>query len=247
MLRLFAKLFVCAALLAGSGVVAADADDDPWEDYNRQVFAFNEWADTYFVRPVARQYRRVMPREARRGLGNAFDNVLEIRNVFNSLLQGKVAQAGRDTGRFLINSTFGMLGLFDVAQHVGLESSGGEDFSQTLAVWGVNSGPYVVLPFLGPSTLRDTLTMPVDLSMDPLVYIEPTSARNAVRAVELLDTRTRLLELEHHVTGERYTFLRDAYLQRREYLIHDGEIEDSFGADFEGYDDYGEAGDDYDF
>ncbi len=237
---------LCFALLAtlGSGAWASTAEEDPWESINRKVFAFNEWADDTVVRPVARGYRKGVPREARRGLGNAFANILEIRNVFNGLLQGNFRQVGNDTGRFLINSTFGLVGLFDVAQHVGLEAHGGEDFGQTLAVWGVGSGPYVVLPFLGPSTLRDSLALPVDWYTDPITYVEPWQTSYSLKGVNLLDTRARLIDLERHITGDRYTFIRDAYLQRREYLIRNGQFEDDFGAGFGDYDDYY---DDYDF
>jgi len=141
----------------------------------------------------------------------------------------------------VVNSTLGLAGIFDVAQHMGLRPSDGEDFGQTLAVWGVAQGPYVVLPFMGPTTIRDGFAIPVDIYSDPRTYVDHVPTRNTITALSLLDARAGLLDLEKHITGDRYTFIRDAYLQRRNFLINDGEVEDNFGFDeeFEGYDDYG--------
>src|SRR5690606_35216584 len=154
-------------------------------------------------------------------------------------LQGKGAQAAKDTGRFLVTSTVGLAGLFDVAQHMGMPRSDGEDFGQPLAVWGVGQGPYVVLPFMGPTTLRDGLAMPVNIYSDPRAYLDHVPTRNTVTGLSLLNTRANLLDLERHITGVRYTFIRDAYLQRRQFLIPDGEVEDDFGMG----DDFGYAED----
>ena len=146
-------------------------------------------------------------------------------------MQWKWGQAGNDTGRFLLNTTFGVVGIFDVARSAGLNKSEGEDFGQTLAVWGVGQGPYLVLPFLGPSTLRDGAGLPVDWYSIPAVYVEPQRLQNTLYGLDLVQIRAGLLDLESLATGDRYLFLRDAYLQRREHLINDGEVEDEFGSD----------------
>jgi phospholipid-binding lipoprotein MlaA len=233
------KAAAATALLALAGSIQAQEaqNPDPWEGFNRSVYTFNDTMDRYFMRPVAKGYRAVTPDPVEDGLGNAFNNLLEVRNIVNDILQWKWGQAANDTGRFLVNSTVGIVGLFDVAQHIGLpENDGGEDFGQTLAVWGVGSGPYVVLPFLGPSTLRDGLGLPIDNQMDLIGYIDHVPTRNTTWAVSLVDTRAGLLEAEELISGDRYTFLRDAYLQRREYVINDGAVEDDFG----GEGDYGD-------
>ncbi|MGB3611934.1 MAG: VacJ family lipoprotein [Cellvibrio sp.] len=219
----------------------AQDEADPWQGFNRAMFAFNDVTDRYLFKPLAKGYVFVTPKFVRKGVNNVFDNVLEVPNVLNDVLQGKGKQAAKDTGRFLVNSTVGLAGLFDVAQHMGMPRSDGEDFGQTLAVWGVGQGPYVVLPFMGPTTLRDGLAMPVNIYSDPRAYIDHVPTRNTVTGLSLLNTRANLLDLERHITGDRYTFIRDAYLQRRQFLIHDGEVEDDFGMgdDFGGAEDFG--------
>ena len=161
-------------------------------------------------------------------------------NVINGTLQGDFKGAGYDTGRFLVNSTLGLGGLLDVAKHMNLPADTPEDFGQTLATWGVGQGPYLVLPLLGPSTVRDTLSRPVDWYTDPTTYINHEGTEISVKALSILDARAGLLELEKNITGDRYVFIRDVYLQRRAYLISNGEVTDDFGAedfsdeDFEG-------------
>ncbi len=170
-----------------------------------------------------------MPNPLEKGIVNVFSNLNEITNVFNDLLQGKFAQAGNDSGRFLINTTVGVGGLFDVAQRAGLDKSEGEDFGQTLAVWGVGSGPYLMLPLVGPSTLRDAPSKFFDSFANPLGYMDHVSTRNSMRGLDLLAMRADLLALDDVISGDRYLFVRDVYLQRREYLVSDGAIEDDFG------------------
>lgn len=217
-------------LLAGFSIRSYAGDEvDPWNKYNRAMFAFNDVTDRFLLKPLAKGYVFITPKFVQKGVDNAMGNVMEVPTVLNDLLQGKGKQAANDTGRFIINSTIGLAGFFDVAQHMGLKPSGGEDFGQTLAVWGVKQGPYVVLPFIGPSTLRDGLAMPVDWYSDPRSYIDHIPTANTIRAVSLLNARAGFLELEKHITGDRYTFIRDAYLQRRDFLVNDGEIEDDFG------------------
>ena len=230
-----------SGLLFSAGVASAEKDVDPWQKYNRAMFSFNDKVDRYFLRPIAQGYVFVTPKFLQKGIDNAVDNVLEVPTVINDVFQGKGKQAAKDTGRFLVNSTIGVAGLFDVAQHMGMRRSDNEDFGQTLAVWGVGQGPYVVLPFFGPSTLRDGLAMPVDIYSDPRTYIEHVPTRNTVTGVSLVSTRASYLDLEKNLTGDHYTFIRDAYLQRRTYLINDGAVQDNFGMDeeFEGAEDYG--------
>lgn len=232
-------LVLCVGLTSAALAQEEEPQVDPWEGFNRKVFAFNEVADRWVMKPIAKGYRKVTPDPVERGVSNFFSNLLEVRNVFNNVLQGKWKQAGNDSGRFLVNSTLGIGGIFDVARHMNLERSEGEDFGQTLAAWGVPSGPYVVLPFLGPSNLRDAAGLPVDWVVNPIEEIDHIRTRNTVRAVSLVDVRAQLLDAEAFVSGDRYVFLREAYLQRRHYLILDGQVEDDFGGfgDDDYYDD----------
>lgn len=207
---------------------------DPYEGFNRKIFGFNDGLDRYLVKPVTKGYQAITPNFIERGVSNFFSNLSEVGSLVNATLQGKPKQGAKYTGRFLVNSTLGVAGLFDVAKYMHLEKTDAEDFGQTLAVWGVDSGPYLVLPFLGPSTLRGGVSIPVDRALDPLTYYpEDDTLRLGLNALEIIDLRTRLLKAEELITGDRYLFLRDAYLQRREFLINDGKIEDNFGADKE--------------
>ncbi|ACE84920.1 MlaA family lipoprotein [Cellvibrio japonicus] len=219
--------------------VAVD-EVDPWQGFNRRMFAFNDVTDRYLLRPLAIGYKTIMPDPLERGVSNIFNNVMEVPSIINGSLQGNFSGAAYYSGRLLVNTTLGLGGLLDVAQHMNLPARDREDFGQTLAVWGVNAGPYVVLPFLGPSTVRDGFARPVDWYADPTTYIDHVRTENTVLGVSILNTRASLLELEKNLTGDKYTFIRDAYLQRREYLIHNGEIEDSFGTgesfEFEDFD-----------
>lgn len=237
-LRTIIGLIVLASF---SAPVLANEDIDPWYRYNRVMFAFNDVTDRLVLKPITKGYVFITPNFVQKGISNVFNNVMEVPTVLNDILQGKGKQAANDTGRFIVNSTVGLVGLFDVAQHMGLKPSDGEDFGQTLAVWGVKSGPYVVLPFIGSSTIRDGIALPVDWYSDPTTYVDHVATRNTTRGASLLNTRANLLELEKHITGDRYTFVRDAYLQRRDFLINDGDVEDGFGMDEDfGYDeDYG--------
>ncbi|GIX30808.1 MAG: lipoprotein [Porticoccaceae bacterium] len=222
------------------GAQAAGGTDDPLERYNRAMFAFNETADRYLLKPVARGYRALAPDPVERGIARAFDNLWEVVNVANDLLQGKPRQALNDGGRFLVNSTLGILGFFDVASSLGLPKSEGEDFGQTLGRWGVGPGPYLVLPLLGASTLRDAPARVVDWFANPVNHVDELELRYALNALDAVATRAELLDAEQLVSGDRYTFIRDVYLQRRAWLVSDGRLEDAFGSDFdeEGYYDY---------
>lgn len=211
----------------------AENKDDPWEDWNRKVFQFNETVDYYSAKPLAQAYRNVTPQVVDDAITNVFSNLEEPFIVVNDLAQGKFVQALSDTGRFIVNSTIGVLGIFDVARHLGMPKHD-EDLGQTLAVWGVDSGPYLILPLLGPSTLRDTGAFTFELismgDIDPQVqWLDNTPAYYSSVFAEYLDIRADLIPAEGIISGDRYSFMRSLYLQRREYLINDGQIEDEFG------------------
>mgnify|MGYP000273453626 CR=1 FL=1 len=227
-------LSVFVVLLMGSTPLAAQEENqDPWEGFNRKVFAFNDSVDGAVLKPLAKGYRAITPDPVEQSVGNVFSNLAEVKNVLNSVLQGKPKEALHDSGRFLVNSTLGILGLFDVAETFGLEQSDGEDFGQTLAVWGVSEGPYLVLPFFGPSSVRGLAGMPVDSLTDLVNQIDDVPTRNSLMALELLDLRASLLDVEGLASGDKYLFFREAYLQRREFLVNDGVVEDDFFDDFE--------------
>lgn len=224
----------CASHPKGMGQDQYAHAVDPYESFNRTIFGFNDGVDTYLLKPVAQGYKFVMPDVAEKGVSNFFSNLLEVRNIVNAILQGKGEKAANSTGRFIFNSTIGLAGLFDVAGGLGMEKQDGEDFGQTLGAWGVESGSYIVLPFLGPSTLRDGVAIPVDMYLDPVNYHEQSSVRTGLTVLEVVDIRANLLEAEKLLSGDKYVFMRDAYLQRREYLVKDGEIEDTFGDELKG-------------
>lgn len=211
---------------------------DPWEGWNRKVYAFNDVADRYFLTPVAKSYQWVTPDLVEKGVGNVFSNLREINTILNDLLQFKFKQAASDTGRFVVNTTVGLAGIFDVASPMGLEKNN-EDFGQTLGYWGVGAGPYLVVPLLGSYNLRDGLGSVVDVQTSYLGEIDHVPTRNQIWALSIIDNRARLFAAEELVTGDKYAFIRDAYLQRRRYLVKDGEVEDSFGEE-----DYEESWDD---
>ncbi|GAB2879389.1 VacJ family lipoprotein [Microbulbifer echini] len=198
---------------------------DPWEGFNRAIFSFNDGADRYVLKPAAVSYRQITPIFMQQGVSNFFSNLGEVSNTFNGVLQGNLGQAGNDAGRLLINTTIGIAGLFDVAKHMGLERGDGEDFGQTLAVWGVPSGPYLVLPLLGPSTVRDTPARVVDYYTNPLSYVDHDATRYTLKATDIIQSRASLLKAESLLQGDRYVLLRDAYLQRRDFLIVNGEVD----------------------
>jgi phospholipid-binding lipoprotein MlaA len=222
-------LFCLLLVLTGCATVPSGKADprDPWERFNRSVFNFNEALDRAIARPVAKGYVKVTPRVVRTGVSNFFNNLETVPNIVNDVLQGKMGQAGRDSGRFLLNSTLGLAGLFDPASAAGFEQND-EDLGQTLGKWGVKSGPYLMLPILGPSTVRDAFSRAADTYLEPVAYLGDESTRYIIRAVDLLDGRANLLELDAQLerTFDRYAFVRNAWLQRREYQVKDGDIED---------------------
>ena len=203
---------------------------DPWKGMNQVTFRFNDAADKYFLKPVARGYVKITPSMIRRGINNFFGNLGDVNNGVNNLLQGKLRAGAGDFLRLVINTTLGIGGLFDPATGMGLVKHT-ESIAQTLAVWGVPKGPYVVLPLFGPSTLTDGIVKPLNTQIDPIRYLYPVDHRNSLFALGVVEERAGLLAAERVVFGDRYIFLRDAYLQRRNYLVSDGEVEDEF-ADF---------------
>lgn len=209
-----------------------DTRPDPIEGVNRAVFAFNETADRFVLKPLATGYRYVTPDPVENGINRMFGNAGEIVSIANDLLQGKFARAGTDTGRFLINSTVGLAGFFDVADDLGLVGNEGEDFGQTLGYWGVGEGAYIVLPLLGPSSLRDAPGLVVDSFLNPIGEIDHVPTRNQIYGANAISARSRLLEAEKLIHGDKYIFIRDAYLQRRRHLVNDGAVEDDFGDDY---------------
>jgi len=230
------KLTGALLLTASMGAMAAESADgvvtsDPFEGLNRAVFAFNDTLDTYALRPIAQGYQYVAPDFVEAGVSNFFDNLGEVSNVVNNSLQGKLADAGIVLSRLVLNTTIGLLGLFDVATEMGLEQHD-EDFGQTLGAWGVSSGPYLMLPLLGPSTVRDTAGLVVDYTTDPVNWLDDQGDKNAASLVRIVDTRSRLLASESLISGDKYSFIRDAYMQRREFSISDGEITDFDDSNF---------------
>jgi phospholipid-binding lipoprotein MlaA len=226
------KKILLAALalgLAGCAAIPSGQPDprDPWERFNRASYKFNDSLDRAVAKPVAKAYKKVTPRVVRTGIGNFISNLGSITTIVNDVLQGKMKQAGRDSGRFLLNSTLGLAGLFDPASAAGIER-GDEDFGQTLGKWGVRSGPYLMLPFLGPSTVRDTAGRIPDQFTNPLNYVDEWEIRYGVRALDFLELRAGLLDLDAQIqqSHDPYAFIRNAWLQRREFQVTDGNIED---------------------
>jgi phospholipid-binding lipoprotein MlaA len=201
------------------------APQDPWESWNRGVYRVNDKLDRAVAKPVAKTYVRVVPQTLRTGVSNFLDNLATPTVMLNDALQGKFKAAGNDLGRFLMNSTFGLGGIFDPATLAGLAHNN-EDFGQTLGVWGVHPGPFVELPLLGPSDLRDAPARLVDAYTNPHAYIDNRAIKWGLYGVYLVDARANLLSLDETLKNvyDPYAFVRDAYLQRRAYLVSDGKV-----------------------
>ena len=198
--------------------------NDPFEDLNRNIFIFNEKLDEKLLKPAALTYRKVTPQFARTGVTNFFNNLEEIDTTINQVLQGEIKYAFNDASRFVINSTIGLLGLIDVASKMGLERHE-EDFGQTLGVWGFNSGPYIMIPFLGPSNPRDLLSRPISSFLSGTFAMEDNDVKLTLIGIDALETRERLLDAETLIIGDKYIFVKDAYVQSREYEINNGSTE----------------------
>jgi phospholipid-binding lipoprotein MlaA len=205
------------ALLVGCATVGATDPRDPWEGYNRQVWRFNEAIDQAVLQPVARGYQAAVPEVVRTGVGNFFGNISDVWSFVNNALQLKPRESVHTLARVGINTTVGLLGLVDVASRVDLPRYR-EDFGQTLGFWGLPSGPYLVLPLLGPSTLRDTAAFPVDRQGDLVGWVQDNPARLGLTGLRLVDLRADVLQAGRVIEGaalDKYTFVREAYLQRR--------------------------------
>ena len=222
---------VLAVLCLAASAQAQPEDADRFEKLNRKTQAFNDFMDSKLVRPIAKGYAKVMPKFLQARVRAFFRNLGELDVLVNDALQGKAEATLTDGARLLLNSTIGIGGLFDPAAKIGLRAND-EDFGQTVAVWGAPQGPYLVVPLMGPSTVRDALTLAVDSTLNPLYLVEHIRTRNSLIALKLVQKRTDLLPLESFVVGDKYDFYRDAYLQHRDFEIHDGEVEDTFDDDF---------------
>ena len=224
--RLRGVALALALAAAVSGCASAPANPrDPFEKFNRAMFSFNDTVDQVALKPAATAYKRVLPSFVQTGIGNFFGNLADIWSAANNLMQGKGAEGMSDVARFAMNTTFGLGGVLDIASEAGLHKHN-EDFGQTLGSWGVGPGPYLMLPLLGPSTVRDTLALPLDIKADPWAYKEPIRWRNVGIATRAVDQRAAVLDasnLMEEAALDRYEFVRDSFLQRRESRINDGD------------------------
>lgn len=234
------SVIVLATGCAGTGDVqeeAAAVEVDPYEGFNRSMYSFNDKLDTYVAAPISDAYLWVTPQFMQTGIANFFSNLKDINVVLNDVMQGKLKQGAQDTGRFLLNSTAGVLGFIDVASDVGLQKND-EDFDQTLAVWGVPSGPYLVLPLLGPSTVRGLPGSAFDIAANPATYVGAP-----VQLVQMLNARANAegaLKFIDEAAIDPYVFTRESFLQYRNHLITDGQSEiadDVLDLEAEFYDD----------
>jgi len=221
-------------LFLSSGCTTLDGPanpDDPYESYNRSMFTFNETIDKYAMKPVAQGYDFVMPDMASKGVSNFFNNIDDIVVFFNQLLQFKLRDAAATSARFVFNTTFGLLGLIDVASDMDLPKAN-EDFGQTLAHWGVGSGPYLVLPFFGPSNIRDTVGLVGDwVYYDPIADQQTENQNIALVTLKYVDIRAGLLKAGNildDTVADKYSYIRDAWKQRRQFLIYDGHPPEEF-------------------
>ena len=209
-----------------------DVNVDPFESTNRIVFEISDDLDTMIIRPVAEIYRDVTPRFIKNSVTNFFYNLSEVDTIINQLLQGKIVLAGQDSLRFLINSTIGIVGFVDVATRVGFERHD-EDFGQTLGYWGVPAGPYVFLPLIGPSTIRDSFSKPTSWFLSGNLSVSDEEAKIFINLLDAVETRERLLVAEKLIVGDKYEFVKSVYLQTRNDLVFDGVVEDEFLTDLE--------------
>ncbi len=215
---------LASVLVAGCATGPNANPRDPMEPFNRGVFGFNEALDKVVIKPVATVYKAVTPEPVRDGVGHFFANLEDAWSAFNSVLQFKPQSALDNFMRFMVNTTLGLAGVIDVASDMRLERHP-EDFGQTLGHWGMASGPFVMLPVLGPSTLRDTVALPVDFKGDIVANVEHVASRNSLKALNIVDVRASYLNASSVIEDaalDKYSFTRDAYLQRRQYSVFDG-------------------------
>ena len=214
--------------------ISANEINDPYENLNRKTFQFNENLDEKIAKPIAEIYSKFPP-PIKSGVTNFFNNLEEVDTFINQLLQGKPKKSLNDLTRFIINSTIGLAGFIDVASKIGLERHE-EDFGQTLGVWGVGQGPYIMLPVLGPSTLRDTLSRPVSSFLSVTFHMTEADVNIALKSIDAIETRERLLEVESLLSGDKYSFVKDAYIQSINYEVKDGiDVVDEFIDDMDDF------------
>ena len=226
------KLLV--TLLFFSCLLSSKDVSDPFEDINRLTFQFNESLDRIVAKPTANFYSK-FPTPVKKGITNLFDNLEEINTSVNQVLQGKPLTALNDISRFVINSTIGLYGIFDVATALGLKRHE-EDFGQTLAIWGAPAGPYVMLPVLGPHTLRDLFGRPVSSFLSVTFHMTESDVNLGLNMIDALETRERLLEVESLLSGDKYYFVRDSYMQYLDYEIKNGlDVQDNFTEDMDDF------------
>lgn len=227
---MLSALVVSGALSGCSTTPASEANNDPWEDWNRDVHEFNKDFDDTILKPLAKGYQNTVPNPVDEGITNVFSNINDIGVTINDFLQLKFTQGGMDASRFLINTTAGVVGIFDVAKKIDLPKHD-EDFGQTLGFWGVPSGNYMVLPFIGASSPREAFGLLGDALFNPLTYVSffggfaANAATAAATGVDVTDTRSDLMQSEKildEASVDRYDFVRNSYIQRREYLVYDG-------------------------
>jgi phospholipid-binding lipoprotein MlaA len=223
--NLFSKYLFCILVLSAQPLLA---DKDPFENLNRGIWNFNEAIDNNFAKPVAETYELITPQFVQTGITNFFKNINEVDNTINQLLQGKPGLAVNDFTRFIINTSIGLFGFIDVASNIGLERHR-EDFGQTLGMWGFSQGPYLMLPLLGPTTPRDLMSRPITSFLSGTFSIKDTDVRLGLTALDALETRARLLDVESLIIGDKYSFVRDSYLQASQFEAKDGLMqEDTF-------------------
>jgi phospholipid-binding lipoprotein MlaA len=221
------RISIVALILLQISCSTSPNNPDPWESYNRSMYSFNEGFDEYIMTPVAGGYKKYTPGFVQTGVHNFFSNLDDFLVFINGYLQLKLIQGTSDLGRFVINSTIGIFGLFDVATHIGLVKHN-EDFGQTLGFWGVGAGPYFVLPLIGPSSVRDTTGWVADYQIDLIQEVDDSDTRYALIALKYTHTKSIYLdanEIASQISLDKYSFIRDAYLQRRESLVRDGKEE----------------------
>lgn len=225
---------IVTLLLACTGCATAQetTNPDPFEGFNRGVFAFNDGLDRNVVAPVSRGYRAIVPGFMERGVSNFFANLYDFNGAINAILQGRFRQATQNGGRFVVNSTVGLLGTVDIASEMQIAPYR-TDFGHTLALWGFESGPYLMVPFFGPRTVRSGTGFMFDTVASVQWGIDSFNVRAGLFALEVIHLRASLTEAEDLITGDRYIFIRDIYLQQREAFVNEGEVEDSFIDDTE--------------
>ena len=228
MLKIIASplLIILSVLLSACSTPVNKVTNDPWESFNRPMYVFNDTLDVYALKPLAKGYKAVTPDIVEAGVSNFFGNLGDVKNFINNALQLKFVDAGLDLSRIAFNSTIGLGGLIDVATPLGYPKSN-EDFGQTLGAWGLSSGPYVIMPFFGPSTLRGVAGLPVNLVTNPVRYVEPSSDQWILVSLDTINTRAAFLKasgIRDTAALDPYIFTREAFLQRRVNLVSDGQV-----------------------